>query len=109
MKWSAVYGPFAVFLATQAARWGADQRGAATEAELQEARDKELEACSAWLVLNGYGEAASRLRAARRSKPPTLKEQALADLDTIQTHDPYGYQIVDLSNIRRAIEALPND
>jgi hypothetical protein len=42
-------------------------------------------------------------------KPLSLKEQALADLDTIQTHDPYGHQIADLSTIRRAIEALPND
>jgi len=25
-KWDAFYGPFAVYIATQAARWGADQR-----------------------------------------------------------------------------------
>ena len=48
-------------IATQAARWGADQ---------------ELEACCKWLderaVLNG----ATALRTARRPKPPSLKEQA---------------------------------
>jgi hypothetical protein len=51
----------------------------------------------------------SDLRAARRPKPPSLKEQALNDLDTIQTHDSFGFQIINLSNIRRALEALPND
>ena len=48
-----------------AARWGADQ---------------ELEACIGWLALNGFGIAAGRLRALRRPKPPSLKEQALAAL-----------------------------
>jgi hypothetical protein len=88
-------------LCTRAARWGADQ---------------ELKACCEEMksLPKPFGIpcgkiAANALRAARRPKPPTLKEQALVDLDTIQAHDPYGYQIIDLSNIRRAIEALPND
>jgi hypothetical protein len=55
-------------IATLAAQWGADQ---------------ELEACCGWLALNGYGEAAGRLCAARRLKPPTLKEQALAKTTAI--------------------------
>ena len=50
-------------VATKAARWGANQ---------------ELEACICWLVLNGYGEAAGRLRAARRPPPPSLKERIAA-------------------------------
>ena len=54
------------FIANRAAQWGADQ---------------ELEACCEWLMLNGYGAAISRLRAARRPKPPSLKEQALLVLD----------------------------
>jgi hypothetical protein len=58
--------------------------------------------------LENLEDCANRARAAL-SEQPSLKKQALADLDTIQTHDPYGYQIVDLSNIRRALEALPND
>jgi hypothetical protein len=55
------------YIATQAARWGADQ---------------ELEACCAemgeWQSLNNcYGsELAEDLRTARRPKPPSLKEQA---------------------------------
>jgi hypothetical protein len=74
--------------------------------------DQELEACCEWLAkpevaLTGKGP--GDLRATRRPKPPSLKEQALNDLDTIQTHDSFGFQIIDLSNIRRALEALPND
>lgn len=79
--------------------------------------DAELEACCEWLKSGPYGFsiAASAssltedLRTARRPKPPSLKQRALADLDTIQTHDSGGYQIVDLSNILRAIEALPEE
>lgn len=50
---------------------------------------------------------ASRLRAAMRPKPSSLKEQALNDLDDIPTHDEEGRQVVDLSNIRLALESLP--
>jgi hypothetical protein len=49
-------------IATQAARWGADQ---------------ELEACCEWFVRDWTDiETADNLRAARRPKPPSLKEQA---------------------------------
>jgi hypothetical protein len=82
------------YLATRAAQWGADQ---------------ELEECCKRLIKDGWFTAVEELRAARRPKPPSLKKQALNDLDTIQTHDSFGFQIIDLSNIRRAIEALPND
>jgi hypothetical protein len=81
------------YIATQAAQWGADQ---------------ELEACCEWIPKYLPWDV-DHLRAARRPKPPSLKEQALNDLDTIQTHDSFGFQIIDLSNIRRALEALPND
>jgi hypothetical protein len=54
------------FLATRAAQWGADT---------------ELEACCEWLVSEGWfkyeHEAVEDLRAARRPKPLSLKEQAL--------------------------------
>jgi len=76
------------YIATQAAQWGANQ---------------ELEACTSWLVLNGYGEAASRLCASRRPKPPSDKELALEALHRVQDLYP------DLNNkatIRRALEAL---
>jgi hypothetical protein len=71
--------------------------------------DQELKACVNWLDdtdCEDPQEVAQRLRAARRPKLPSLKEQALNDLDTIQTHDSFGFQIIDLSNIRRALEAL---
>jgi hypothetical protein len=43
---------------------------------------------------------ACQLRAARRPKPPSLKEQALAALENDD---------IDVYLIRRALEALPND
>jgi len=50
------------YIAEQAARWGADQ---------------ELEACCEWFVRDWTDiETADNLRAARRPKPPSLKEQA---------------------------------
>ena len=71
-------------LATQAAQWGADQ---------------ELEACCVQL---GYS-LTQYLRDARRPKPPSLKEQALAAQqrmwDGTSNHD-------DWNLIRRALEAL---
>jgi hypothetical protein len=85
------------YIATQAARWGADQ---------------ELEACVKWVseycpYFGDYPLPEDKLRADRRPEPPSLKEQALNDLDDIPTHDDEGRQVVDLSNIRRALEALP--
>ena len=77
-------------LATQAARWGADQ---------------ELEACCEWLKAEGYPGTVIDLRAARRPKPPSLKEQALALLDDASDR----LDAVHENTIRRALEALPND
>jgi hypothetical protein len=83
-----------VKIAALAARWGADQ---------------ELEACCKWLderaVLNG----ATALRTARRPKPPSVKEQALADLLEIYTSEPFPVGDSRFNRIRRALEALPND
>ena len=78
-------------LATRAAQWGADQ---------------ELEECIAWFdkYIPGYELVADRLRAARRPKPPSLKEQALSDL----THAYNADKIDDTTfeNLRRALEQL---
>ena len=81
-------------LCTQAAQWGADQ---------------ELEAC---LLLVGEGRRENlsqviALRNARRPKPPSLKEQALSELEEIMTelHDKTGSAFT-ASTIRRALEAL---
>jgi hypothetical protein len=78
-------------LATRAAQWGADQ---------------ELEACCAYLVRCAQWEPedVAELRAARRPKPPSLKEQALDELVAAERLYP-----ADWSTIRRALEALPND
>ena len=77
------------YLATQAARWGADQ---------------ELEACCEWLD-KGFGDVgnfSATLRAARRPKPPSLKEQALDILK--YPKDFWSEDEVD--TIRRALEQL---
>ena len=99
-------------LATLAAQWGADQRGAVNEAELQKARDEELKACC--LLLDDGEHAASygchngsSLRAARRPKPLSLKEEALTLLD--QHEEGWRPSPKDWDTIRTAIEALPND
>jgi hypothetical protein len=86
-------------LCTQIAQWGAEQ---------------ELEACREWLASKlTFREDgirfADELRAARRPKPPTLKEQALLQLDTLNADLAMHGRGCDLSQIRRALEALPND
>ena len=75
----------------------------------QWAADAELEACCEWLVRNYlYPKAGNPLRAARRPKPPSLKEQALEALFAI--NDPLGSLPPHHNDtIRTALEALPND
>jgi hypothetical protein len=74
------------YIANEAAQWGADQ---------------ELEACCEWLTKRTTSRAdADQLRAARRPKPPSLKEQALADLDTLVGRGRSS------DTIRRALEQL---
>tara|TARA_R110000868_G_scaffold182598_3_gene423577 strand:- start:2780 stop:3160 length:381 start_codon:yes stop_codon:yes gene_type:complete len=102
-----VHEPFLVYIANQSAHWGWDQRGAATEAELQQARDEELEACREWLDKYGLGwTGLNAFRDARRPKLPSLKEQALAALKDMDLSLDDGH---NASTIRRALEALPND
>jgi hypothetical protein len=65
--------------------------------------DQEFEACCAevsWFT-------ADKLRAARRPKPPSLKEQALKALDHICVN--HSKATDHECTIRRALEALPND
>ena len=80
-----------------AAAWGADQ---------------ELEACCRELEYNFMPDSGS-LRAARRPKPPNLKEQALKTLEDAPGPDyPRAMTVLDSEQhalIRRALEALPND
>jgi hypothetical protein len=67
--------------------------------------DQELEACCEWMVnhFHGMKDWAAKLRAARRPKPPSLSEPALAVLD-----DAYGGDLSDneMAIIRRALKRL---
>jgi len=73
-------------VAVQAAQWGADQ---------------ELEACCELVPgLTNY------LRLARRPQPPSLKRQALEQMEALESH---GAALCNLGVLRRALEALPND
>ena len=76
---------------SEVAQWGADQ---------------ELEACCEWIPeyfqWNRSIQDADRLRADRRSKLPSLKEQALA---LVNSNKPY-LDDTAMDIIRRALEAL---
>ena len=82
-------------VATQAARWGADQ---------------ELEACCWWLRTNRgacFSSSVEReLLTARRPKPPTLAEQALALLGSLHNDLKMHGLGTDTGVIRAALERL---
>jgi len=81
-------------VATQAARWGADQ---------------ELDACCEWMAKR-FGEeshAMGLLRAARRPNSLSLKERSIALIDKIQANEEM-WQTDELDVVRRAIESLPD-
>ena len=72
--------------------------------------DQELEACCEWLYRHGYANAHALLPAARRPKPPSLKEQALGALYAIATGaDDTREFHQDLETIKSALETLPNN
>ena len=88
-------------LAVQAARWGADM---------------ELVACMDYVDNNVSGNRARAMRAARRPKPPSLKEQAfealhqidgwaVSNIKHLSIHDEL---VAGVDTIRRALEALPD-
>jgi hypothetical protein len=75
---------------------------------IQHGADQELKACCEWVstylpYLGDFPMPEDKLRAARRPKPPSLKESALRRLDYVTGF----YDDKDI--IRRALEALPND
>ena len=82
-------------VATQAARWGADQ---------------ELEECCEWMADETPTNYINALRATRRPKPLSLKEQALAALTTADGADhPVTSTVLTADEhaiIRRALEQL---
>jgi hypothetical protein len=73
------------WLMSRAAQWGADH---------------ELEACCDALDNLNDGFWSEKLRTARRPKPPSLKEQALA----IMSQDSWSFEEEDI--VRRALEQL---
>ena len=84
------------YIATQAARWGADQQ---------------LELDAKWLDHNALNEAhlkiapmGDALKEAMRPKPPSLKEQALEALDRMDQLPTAEDQHI----LRRALESLPS-
>ena len=79
-------------IATLAAQWGADQ---------------ELEACCHCFARDLRESLALELRARRRPKPPSLKEQALSDFDGLMSElDGAGNYSNCAERIRRALEQL---
>jgi hypothetical protein len=96
-------------VATGAAQWGWDQRGT----KIQAVTDQELEACCEW-VSQWCGRwpdgtrPEDELRAARRPRPPSLKELACAALDAYIYGNPdHGDKQNTYNTIRRALEQLP--
>jgi hypothetical protein len=74
----------------KAAQWGAD---------------RELEACCEWLASKVMSERKyPELRADRRPKPPSLKEQSLKHLEVMERDGHYLPEI--LQDLRRAVEQL---
>ena len=95
-EWHAIVIPtdprtYSEYMYDQCAHWGADQ---------------ELEACVNYIDNNMSGNKAREFRAIRRPKPPSLKEQALEVVTGLEKR--WDLQC-DLTLLRRALEALPND
>ena len=91
---------------------GADADKHVTSMAAQWGADRELEAClncmNEWGAINNSfgGELADELRAARRPKPPSLKQQALKARENVRRFagDSASWEVLD-----RAIEALPDE
>jgi hypothetical protein len=75
----------------------------------QHGADQELEACCGALDELNDGFWSEKLRAARRPKPPSLKEQAFGALGRFNAnaHTRADEMIQDFETIRRALEELP--
>ena len=92
---AAANNAYELHIATQAAQWGADEQ--------LEQDARWLDACalfSTHLTITPSGDA---LRQAMRSKPPSLKEQALKALDDISIA---SFEQDAANTIRRALEQL---
>jgi uncharacterized protein YeaO (DUF488 family) len=94
-------------------QWEHQPRSLAFEAAYRAGADQELEACCAD-IHTVYGKRkADLLRATRRPKPPSLKEQALNVLMHADGADhPVPILVLppeEAGIIRRALEAMPDD
>ena len=85
--------PIGPLVATQAAQWGADM---------------ELEACCQWLFENDYDVAPVCLRASRRPRPPSDKEQALEAISRLCASVIHDDLKNDAAIVRHALEQLPD-
>ena len=90
-------------IADNAALWSHDH----CKSKIKAATDQELEAMLAELkalhLPDGY---AAKLSAARRPKPPSLKEEALKELRQLPIDPELGVCASALDTIRRALETL---
>lgn len=80
-------------------QWEGMPRSLAFEAAYRAGADKELEACIDFVRRGPW--CSEKLRAARRPKPPSLKEQALVVLDDLRSINATHYNI-----LRNALEQL---
>lgn len=95
-------------------------RGAAGQASLaaffvsskaaEYAADQELEACCEWLRDENWTTSLlNMLRAARRPKPPSLKQQALEALMHLENGAHHSMDTTEsVYRIRRALESIPD-
>ncbi len=83
----------------------------AIEKAYQAGADQELEAIQKEIITQAWfadpRHRLAQLRAARRPKPPSLKEQALAALRRYEAEEWCEEMTFDSSIIRRALEVLP--
>ena len=92
---------YAVF--SLAAQWGWDQHRAATESELQQAADQELDACCKYMQHEDFQGFATELRAARRPKTQSKAESALNAFEHILRHSQTDH---GANTVRQALERL---
>jgi len=96
---------FEPYIAARAAQWGADQ-------ELEACRMEIIDGAGLFYIdeTNDRVCLADDLRTARRPKPPSLKKQALQELDKVDmlwATEEFGQETLNsLDTIRRALEQL---
>ena len=98
-------GELPLNIASRAAQWGADRQ---LEADAEWLDQYSLDAPHLTIIPTGKG-----LVEAMRPKPPSLKEQALQELDKVDmlwATEEFGKETLNsLNTIRKALKALPND